>query len=49
MFLFIRATEKKVQLARTFFQLLANDGVKVNKTYRISAKIDLELDLFSKF
>ena len=34
------ATEKEVQLARTFFQLLANDDVKVNKTYRISVKID---------
>ena len=27
-----------------FFQSLANDDVKVNKTQRISTKIDLELD-----
>ena len=32
--------KKKVQLAWTFFWLLANDDVKVNKTQKISAKID---------
>ena len=41
---FIRANEKKSStLAWTFLQSLVNDDVKVNKTRRISAKIDLEL------
>ena len=32
-----------------FFESLANDDVKVNKTQQIPAKIDLELDSFSEF
>ena len=36
----ILATEKITQTTWTFFQSLANDDVKVNKTQEISAKID---------
>ena len=38
-FSFIHVTEKKVKLAWTFFQLLSNDVVKVDKTQRIPTKI----------
>ena len=37
--------KKKVQPAWTFFQSLANDDVKVNKTHRIPSKIDLDITL----
>ena len=42
-FYFIRAIEEKVQLAWTFYQLLANDGVKVIKAKRIVVWILMQL------
>ena len=38
---------KKTSTSLNFFQSLANDDVKVNKTQRISDKIDLELESLS--
>ena len=49
MFLFHSRDWKKVQLAGTFFQSLVNDDVKVNKTQKMSSKIDLEFRLIVWF
>ena len=47
-FFFIRTSEKS-STTLNFFQSLANDDDKVNKTQRISTKIHSELDSFSGF
>ena len=41
-FYFLRATEKKFNWLELFFQLLANDDVKVNKTQKVFFGIDLD-------
>ena len=51
-FYFIKAAEKKVQLSTSlnfFFQLLANDDFKVNKTQRIVYCLDFDAINFRKW